>query len=78
MKKRGAGVAFCAMAIISYIARFITTAIYLSSSDEWSEILFFSGMSYIGNGLLVISIVTAVIGIAYLIAGEYEEISKKK
>lgn len=67
MNKRGAGVAFCAIAALLYIARYITAAIFGSGVSSWDADLFNAMLKYIGPGLLIMSIISLVVGVIYLI-----------
>lgn len=77
MSKRGVGAIFCIIASILYITRYIATAIYLSNSQSWSKELFYDGMSYIGNSIQYMSIISVVIGIGYLVWAEIDDFAKK-
>lgn len=67
MNKRGAGVSFCAIAALLYIARYITAAIFGSGTLSWNADLFNAMLEYIGPGLLIMSIISLIVGVVYLI-----------
>ena len=75
MTKRGTGAIFCLISAILFSVRYIAAAIFLSGSTSWSAELFSSGLEYIGTPLLWGSIISLVIGIAYLL---WAELSKSK
>lgn len=59
--------AFCAIAALLYIARYITAAIFGSGVSSWSADLFGRMLEYTGPGLLIMSIISLVAGVVYLI-----------
>ena len=69
MNKRGAGVVFCLIAALLFSARYITAAIFMNNVSE----LFASGLRYQGNALLVLSVISLLAGVAYLVWAEIEE-----
>lgn len=77
MNKRGVGAIFCIIASVLYITKYIAAAIYLSNSQSWSEDLFYDGVSYIGNSIQYLSIISAIVGIGYLVIAEIEDFNKK-
>lgn len=78
MSKRGTGVAFIAIAAFLFSAKYIGAAIFGSGVSSWNEELFNAMLSYVGSPLNVCSIIALIIGVAYIIWGEYEEITMKK
>lgn len=78
MSKRGAGVAFIAIAAFLFSAKYISAAIFGSGVLSWNEELFNAMLSYVGSPLSVCSIIALIIGVAYIAWGEYEEFTIKK
>ena len=76
MNKRAAGVSFCFISALLLVTHYITTAIYLSNTTCWGDDLFADGLKYTGNILDILSAITCVIGIIYLILGEKREEKK--
>ncbi len=77
MNKRGTGAIFCLIAAILYAARYLAAAIFMSGMSSWNSNLFENGLEYVGSSLLTLSVVSLIIGIAYLIWAEIEEQKKK-
>lgn len=77
MNKRGTGAIFCLIAAILYAARYLAAAIFMSGISSWNSNLFENGLEYVGSSLLTLSVVSLIIGIAYLIWAEIEEQKKK-
>lgn len=67
MNKRGTGVIFCLIAGLLFCTRYISTAIFMSSVSSWDSELFNAGLSYIGMPLLILSVLSLIIGICYLL-----------
>jgi hypothetical protein len=78
MSKRGAGVAFIAIAAFLFSTKYISAAIFGSGVLSWSEDLFNAMLSYVGTPLSLCSIIALIIGITYIAWGEYEEFIIKK
>ena len=78
MNKRGTGVAFIAIAAFLFSAKYISAAIFGSSVASWDEDLFNAMLEYIGYPLSICSIIALLIGLAYIVWGEYEEFTIKK
>lgn len=74
MNKRGTGVAFIAIAALLFISRYIAAAIFGSGVASWNEDLFAAMLGYVGTPLLILSIISLIFGIGYLV---WAEISKK-
>ena len=70
MGKRGVGAVFCLIAAILFSARYVTAAIFMSGVSSWDSMLFSAGLEYVGTSLLTLSVVSLVIGIAYLVWAE--------
>ena len=75
MSKRGVGALFCFVSAILFSTRYVAAAIFMSGATSWDESLFSAGLEYVGSPLLVLSIISLVVGIAYL---AWEELGKKK
>ncbi|RKD30009.1 hypothetical protein [Thermohalobacter berrensis] len=78
MNKRGTGAVFCLISAILYSTRYISAAIFGSGISTWNERLFNAMLKYVGNSLKVFSILALIIGLVYLIWGEYEELNKNQ
>ncbi|XBX09324.1 hypothetical protein QMP26_15535 [Enterocloster clostridioformis] len=78
MNKRGTGAIFCLIAGLLLSARYITEAIFMSNVASWDNALFAASLEYQGNGLLICSVISFVLGAIYLIWGEVEDRSKHK
>jgi hypothetical protein len=70
MNKRGAGVAFCAIAAFLFSVRYIAAAIFGSGVNSWSSDLFNEMLKYVGGAFLTFSILSLITGIFYLIWAE--------
>lgn len=70
MNKRGAGVAFCAIAAFLFSVRYIAAAIYLSGVTSWDMEFFNTIVGYVGSVLLLLSVISLIAGICYLILAE--------
>jgi hypothetical protein len=73
MNRRGAGVVFCFIAAFLIVAKFISAAIFGSNISTWGEDLFSAMLQYTGPTLVVLSIISLLIGIVYLILAEREK-----
>lgn len=78
MNKRGTGVIFCLIAAILYASRYLAAAIFMSGVVSWDADLFKAGLEYVGPSLLICSVISLVIGCAYLIWAEIEAAKKKE
>ena len=78
MNKRGAGVAFIAIAAVLFSAKYISAVIFGSSTKVWEEYFFNEMLSYIGNPLNVCSIIALIVGLVYIVWGEFEEFINRK
>ena len=70
MNHRGAGVAFCSISAFLFGVRYISAAIFGSGVSSWDVFLFRAMLEYVGNGLTVASIISLLIGVAYLVCAE--------
>lgn len=73
MNRRVTGAIFCLIAGLLFSARYITAAIFMSNISSWDRELFKAGLEYQGEALLVLSIISLIVGITYLIWSEIEE-----
>lgn len=73
MGKRGVGAIFCLIAAMLFSTRYIAAAIFMSGVSSWDSILFGAGLQYVGIPLLTLSIVSGVVGVAYLVWAEMEK-----
>lgn len=78
MRKRGAGIAFIAISAFLISMKYISAAIFGSGVASWDENLFNAMLSYVGNTLSNFSILSLLVGILYIVWGEYEELKRKK
>ena len=78
MAKRGAGIAFIAISAFLLSIKYISAAIFGSGVASWDENLFSAMLSYVGNTLSNFSILSLLIGILYIVWGEYEELKREK
>lgn len=78
MNKRGTGVAFIAIAAFLFSAKYISAAIFGSGLSSWDQGLFNAMLEYIGYPLSICSVIALLIGLAYIVWGEYEEFIIKK
>ena len=69
MNNKGVGSVFCLIAALLMSARYISAAIFVSSSPSWSADHFQAALQYNGPVLLILAIAAAVIGICFIIAG---------
>ena len=70
MNRRGTGVSFCFIAAFLFSVRYLSAAIFGSGLSSWSSDLFAAMFEYTGNTLTVLSIISLVVGLAYLGAAE--------
>ena len=73
MNKRGAGVSFCFIAAFLFSVRYISAAIFGSGISSWSSELFNNMLNYIGDTPLILSVISLVTGIVYLVLAEKEK-----
>ncbi|MFS0777560.1 hypothetical protein ABC255_16350 [Neobacillus sp. 3P2-tot-E-2] len=78
MGRRGTGVAFIAISAFLISTKYISAAIFGSGVLSWDEQLFNGMLEYVGNLLSNFSLWTLIIGIGYIIWGEYDEFNTKK
>ena len=73
MNRRGTGAIFCLIGSLLFAARYITAAIFMSNVSSWDSLLFAAGLEYQGDGLLIFSVISLIIGAVYLVWAELEE-----
>lgn len=76
MNKRGVGAVFCIIACILFSVKYITVAIFMSGVSSWGSDLFDAGLEYVGSPLTVLSIISLILGLIYLVWAEFSD--KKK
>ncbi|UVI29369.1 hypothetical protein [Paenibacillus spongiae] len=77
MHKRTAGIVFIAIAAFLYGIRYLSAAIFGSNVSSWDADLFRQMLAYVGKGPLVLSVLSLLIGILYLLFAEFGEPAKK-
>ena len=79
MNRRGAGVVFCLIAALLYSTRFVSAAIWGSggAGGTWCSELFRAMYNNIGSGLTTASIISMLVGVAYLVWAEIDDVNKK-
>ncbi|WP_432352065.1 hypothetical protein [Sporosarcina sp. A2] len=78
MSRRGIGISFIAISAFLLSVKYISAAIFGSGVSSWDEDLFSSMLSYVGKPLSTFSLLSLIIGTAYIVWGEYEELKLKK
>ncbi|MDW7671503.1 MAG: hypothetical protein SCK57_07395 [Bacillota bacterium] len=73
MSRRSAGVSFCFIAAFLFSMRYISAAIFGSGVSSWNSWLFSAMLDYTGYTLVVLSLVSLGVGIAYLVLAENEK-----
>jgi hypothetical protein len=73
MNRRGTGVLFCGIAALLFAARYISAAIFGSGVSFWDARLFNHMLDYMGNGLIIGSVISLLVGVAYLIWAEIKK-----
>jgi len=73
MGRRTAGVVFIGIAAFLYGVKYLSAAIFGSNVSSWNGDLFERLLDYVGNGPIVWSVISLVIGIFYLIYAEFED-----
>lgn len=59
-------------------SKYIAAAIFGSGVASWSRSLFENMLLYVGDTLSNLSIIALIVGVAYIIWGEYEGVNKTK
>ncbi|MGL5692576.1 MAG: hypothetical protein ACRCXA_00745 [Peptostreptococcaceae bacterium] len=78
MNRRGTGVMFCLIAAILFSTRYLSAAIFSSNVSLWDAQLFSEMLSYVGNTLTTLSVVSLVVGLTYLVFAEISEERNKE
>ncbi|MBS4025528.1 MAG: hypothetical protein KGZ96_07605 [Clostridia bacterium] len=78
MNKRGAGISLIAISAFLFASRHVSAAIFGSGVSSWNAGLYDNMLNYVGNSLSNFGLATLLVGIVYLIWGEFEEIKSKK
>ena len=73
MGRRGTGVVFCLIAALLYSTRYVSAAIFGSGVVSWDKELFDGMLQYVGNSLTVLSVISLVVGIVYLVWAELQK-----
>ena len=76
MNNKGIGAIFCLISAILMAARYLAAAIFMSSTQSWSNELFTEGLEYVGSPLLIASIIALIVGIGFLGYVLFKEIKK--
>jgi len=72
MGRRATGNVFIGIAAFLYGVKYLSAAIFGSNAPSWNEVFFERLLAYVGNGPIVLSIISLIIGIFYLIFAEFE------
>jgi len=70
MNRRGVGALFCLISALLFITRYVCAAIFASGVTSWDETMFSNMLQYVGQTLPVLSIISLIIGVLYLISAE--------
>lgn len=73
MNNKGIGAIICLISAILISARYLAAAIFMSGVSSWTKVLFTSGLEYVGSSLKVWSIISLVVGIAFLAYGLFQD-----
>ena len=73
MTKRGTVVAFIAISAFLISSKYISASIFGSGVASWDKSLYDAMLDYVGNTLSIFSLFAFIIGIAYIVWGEYED-----
>lgn len=75
MTRRAAGTVFLTIAVFLFSIRYIAAAIYgsgASLNNEYSREAFQQFLSYVGSLPLILSIISLIIGIIFMVWAEFE------
>lgn len=78
MNRKVIGCVFCVIAALLYVTRFIAAAIYMSNVASQSRELFQNSMNYVGKDLHLWALAALIIGIVYIVSGEWNDLKKKR
>ena len=73
MGRRFTGSVFCLISAILFSTKYISAAIFGSNVVSWNAELFGAMLEYVGATLNILSIISLIIGIAYLVAAEFKK-----
>ena len=73
MNRRITGAIFCLIAGLLFAARYIAAAVFMSNVSSWDSDLFAAGLEHQGPALLILSIISLIAGIIYLVWAEMED-----
>ncbi len=76
MNNKGVGAVFCLIAAILMVARYLSAAIFMSSTPTWSAEHFSDALSYVGAPLRIAAICALVVGAVFLIFGIVQDRKK--
>jgi hypothetical protein len=77
VSRRGVGFGFCAVAAFLFAARFVCAAIFGSAVTSWDAEGFQAMYRYVGSGLTTAALISLVVGIVYLVAGELLDLQRR-
>lgn len=72
------GAIFCLISAILMAARYLSAAIFMSGVSSWDAEMFSGGLEYVGYPLQIGSIISLVVGVAFLGYEINHEIKQKK
>ena len=78
MDCKAIGCVFCCIAAFLLGARYVSAAIFMSGVASWNASLFSAGLSYVGAPLLVLSILSLLVGAAFLVCGFRKDCTDKQ
>ncbi|GIP27143.1 hypothetical protein J23TS9_22730 [Paenibacillus sp. J23TS9] len=73
MNRRGAGVAFVAIAAFLFGIRYLTAVMLLPANSGWSWDYYHEILAKSGGPLLTLSILSLVVGIIYLVLADFKK-----
>lgn len=76
MNNKGVGAVFCLISALLMSARYLSAAIFMSSTGSWSADMFSSALSYVGAPLLIFAILALIVGVGFLICGIVQDRKK--
>lgn len=78
MSRRTTGTFLLVIAAILYMSRYLTAAIFGSSTQGWNADFFNALLRYVGNNLVVWSLAALILGLIYMIWAEVETLVQAK
>ena len=78
MTRRGTGIEFIAISAFLISIKYISAAIFGSGVASWDGGLFNAMLSHVGYTLSNFSLLSLLVGILYIVWGEYEELKREK